>query len=154
MNKQVRAALSAVREFISGSSGEAQPSESKDHDLRKAVAAELLATMSIKINSDHLSDEEAQQLAEEQARSRQLFIEHGYFDQAVQDLRTGNSASERADAARALGLVGNQKASTDLLAAMFDSDAKVREAADRALSRIKEQNAGTVPPVQALQTVP
>lgn len=75
---------------------------------------------------------------EEQGRARQLFLDHGYFDETVQDLRAASSAAERAAAARALGLVGSQRATAHLIAAMFDDDLEVRSAAEEALSKIGE----------------
>jgi HEAT repeats len=153
MNKQVRAALGAVRDFISGNTGEAQPAEIDDRDSRKAIADELLAAMSPRVDSEQITAEEAERLSQEQTRSRQLFIEHGYFDQAVQDLRTGKTPAERAAAARSLGLVGNQRATTDLIAAMFDDDVEVRNAAGEALAQIGDPSVSQTP-ANEVQTTP
>src|SRR6185369_12691717 len=60
--------------------------------------------------------------AQEQERARQLFLEQGYFDEAVQNLRGARFPGERAAAARALGLARNQRATAHLIAAMFDED--------------------------------
>ncbi len=73
---------------------------------------------------------------QEQERARQLFMDHGYFDEAVQNLRAADSPEERAAAARALGQVGSQRATAHLIAAMFDDDPTVRQAAEGALSQI------------------
>ena len=80
----------------------------------------------------------------EPERARQLFLDHGYFDEAVQNLRAAQAPAERAAAARALGLVGSQRATAHLIAAMFDDDAEVRTAAEAALDQIGEVTGGSV----------
>src|SRR6185503_4820120 len=72
--------------------------------------------------------------AQEQERARQLFLEQGYFDEAVQNLRGAKFPGERAAAASALGLASNQRATAHLIAAMFDEDLGVRAAAEEALN--------------------
>ena len=54
----------------------------------------------------------------------------------VDDLCSANSSSERAAAARRLGLIGDQRAWPHLVAAMFDEDQEVRKAAEVALGLI------------------
>ncbi|MDQ2938028.1 MAG: hypothetical protein M3R67_11035, partial [Acidobacteriota bacterium] len=46
VNRQVKSALGAVRDFLAGRSGDAKVANSADKDLRQVVAAELLAAMS------------------------------------------------------------------------------------------------------------
>jgi hypothetical protein len=75
---------------------------------------------------------------QERERARELFLDHGYFDEAVEALRTASSPAERAAAARALGLVGSQRGAAHLVAAMFDDNPEVRSAAEEALERIGE----------------
>ena len=159
VNKQVKAALNAVKDFISGNSSEPKLPETDDKVLRKAVAEELLTSIGrayeygLQKNSgqEELTETpegEAEQLrlALEQERSRQLFMENGYFDEAVQNLRTANSAADRAAAARTLGLVGSQKATADLIAAaMFDDAAEVRQAAEEALTQIGDPTVTKAP---------
>jgi hypothetical protein len=82
---------------------------------------------------------------EERKRARELFLSHGYFDEAVQDLRAANSPAQRAAAARALGLCGSQRGTAHLIAAMFDNDAEVRSAAEEALNRIDDTTVADVP---------
>ena len=79
--------------------------------------------------------------SQEQERARRLFLDHGYFDETVQNLRGANSPTERAAAARALGVVGSQRATAHLIAAMFDDDADVRNAAAAALIQVGEPGA-------------
>jgi hypothetical protein len=82
---------------------------------------------------------------DERARARQLFLDHGYFDEAVLNLRAAESANERATAAQVLGLVGSKRGAPHLVAAMFDDDPEVRRAAEEALSRIGEANVPRAP---------
>ncbi|MGH9928612.1 MAG: HEAT repeat domain-containing protein, partial [Pyrinomonadaceae bacterium] len=182
MNQQIKAGLSAVKEFLAGRSSEANVPDADDNLIREVVAAELLATMAGRSTdetspenpekapsdtqeipssnssgavpdtkeenetrqtpqSDHVANSVAHEhfensTGQEQGRARQLFMNHGYFDDAVQNLRAADSPEERAAAARALGLVGSQRATAHLIAAMFDDDPTVRQAAEVALSQI------------------
>jgi len=96
---------------------------SGDPAVRRVIAEELLAAISNE-------DKEIQQ------RARQLFIEHGYFDEAVRHLREAESASQRIAAAQTLGEFGSDLARAPLNAALFDNDPEVRTAAQAALERI------------------
>lgn len=82
---------------------------------------------------------------DEQKRARELFLDPGYFDETVQDLRAADSPAQRAAAARALGLFGSQRGTAHLIAAMFDDDPDVRSAAEEALSRIGDWTVADVP---------
>jgi len=167
VNQQIKAGLSAVRDFLAGRSGEVKVAATKDEATRALVAAELLSSMSgrgageaARANAE-ASGSDTQEIRQDEAkgpkeeapdattkhdspnateqereRARKLFVDHGYFDDAVQDLRAAKSAANRAAAARALGLVGGQRASEHLMAAMFDDDAQVRNAVEEALDRI------------------
>lgn len=57
------------------------------------------------------------------------------FDQAVRDLRAGESAETRAAAARLLADAGSQRATPHLIAALFDGDATVRTTANEVLAQ-------------------
>lgn len=199
VNQQVKAGISAVRDFLSGRSGEAKAAAAEDKATREGVAAELLAAMSgrsadasrenagdsspsdtqgiPRFNSEASSESahsETEQTSkanagavspasvttgvpadsenaseEEQKRARELFLDHGYFDEAVQNLRAASSPAERAAAARALGLCGSQRGTPHLIAAMFDSDAEVRSAAEEAMDRINNSTV-TVSPANTL----
>lgn len=154
-----------MKDFLSGRSSEAKAAEASDQATRKLVAAELLAVMgpqntspaSSQDVSDPSPETENSAVPQEddteslnqspqpvrsaqsaQERARQLFLDHGYFDEAVQNLRGATAAADRAAAARALGLVGSQRATAHLIAAMFDDDEEVRTAADAALRQIGE----------------
>jgi hypothetical protein len=184
VNQQIKAGLSAMRDFLAGRSNEEKVVVPEDKATRELVAAELLAAMSGRSTdepaamaqtsssdpqeiprfdfgsglvqntnepSDHqelakpdaparaIVDDQVQNLTErEQERARQLFLDHGYFDEAVQNLRGASSPIERAAAARALGVVGSKRATAHLIAAMFDDDAEVRNAAAAALIQVGE----------------
>lgn len=175
VNQQIKAGLSAVRDFLAGRSGEVKVAATKDEATRALVAAELLSSMSgrgageaaranAEASGSHTQEirqdeakgpkEEAPDATtkhdspnateQERERARKLFVDHGYFDDAVQDLRAAKSAADRAAAARALGLVGSQRASAHLIAAMFDDDAEVRSAAEEALGVIGDATGATV----------
>jgi hypothetical protein len=177
VNQQVKAGLAAVRDFLAGHTVEPTAAQPTDKEARQEVAAELLAAMkeaegAAKTAEGHepgqtratdaqgmdnqksgagesKQAEGAQRTTEEQERARQLFVEHGYFDESVETLRSSTSSAERADAARALGLVGSQRGTAHLIAAMFDEDAEVRGAAEEALAQIGEptfKNAGAATP--------
>ena len=161
MDWQVKERINALRDFLAGRSSEARAAEVGDKATRQVVAEELLSAMSNAgseersgheqdalagdVEAGALSNREGLSLAqiqpkrahqEEQARARQLFMEHGYFDEAVQDLRAANSPQERAAAARALGLVGSKRGTAHLIAAMFDDNSEVRNAAEEALAQM------------------
>jgi hypothetical protein len=157
VEQQVKAGLRAVRDFLAGRSGDAAVAATEDKATRNMVAAELLARMSgrepggaasatvgpSQSNIQEITSYEDQDaIVEEQERdrARALFLDHGYFDEAVEALRTAGSPAERAAAARALGLVGSQRGAAHLVAAMFDDNPEVRSAAEQALDRIGEPN--------------
>src|SRR4029077_4437412 len=90
---------------------------------RQMIAAKLLAALT-------------GQNAGQQERARQAFLDHGYFDEATRDLRTADSPTERAAAARKLGSVGSRVATAHLIAALFDSAPEVRRAAVEGLGQL------------------
>ncbi len=153
MNKQVKAALSAVRSLLSGSEDEAQIVGAHDKETRQAVAAELIAVMGRVSDPGSAEANETEQIAQEKERSRRLFMKLGYFDEAVEELRAGATASGRAAAARALGLVGSQRATVHLVAAMFDDDAEVRNAAGEALNQVGDPSVPGVSTAESLDSV-
>jgi hypothetical protein len=176
VNQQVKAGLSAIRDFLAGRSNEAEAAPPEDKATREVVAAELVAAMSAPnaseskpanaenaaaespavpgLESGNGEPEASTQSAspansvnadraespseQEQERARQLFLDHGYFDEAVHNLRGANSPADRAAAARALGLVGNRRATPHLIAAMFDEAEEVRLAAEEAVRQIDD----------------
>ncbi|MDQ6653552.1 MAG: HEAT repeat domain-containing protein [Acidobacteriota bacterium] len=119
---------------------EAKKATHEDPQQISSSAAEPSAPAVIQATS---SEEETAR--QETERARQLFLEHGYFDEAVQDLRAAKSSAERAAAARALGLVGSGRGTPHLIAAMFDEDPEVRSAAEEALAQIGDPTASSDP---------
>ena len=62
------------------------------------------------------------------------------FDQAVRDLRAGESAETRAAAARILAGAGRQRATPHLIAALFDADTMVRATANEVLAQFGDSS--------------
>jgi hypothetical protein len=169
VDQQVKEELSAIRDFLAGRSSEPHVLEPSDKATRQVVAAELLSRMSgtdaeasssfpadvpsgdaeVTASADLQDDPEQQQPKgankEEQERARKLFMDHGYFDEAVQDLRGATSPQQRVAAARALGVVGSKRGTTHLIAAMFDDDAEVRYAAEEALGQMSGPAVSSAP---------
>ena len=112
---------------------------------------EIHSQQSLSVRQANSDSSEPENPTQEQERARKLFLDHGYFDETVQNLRAASSPAERAAAARTLGMVGNQRATAHLIAAMFDKDPEVRNAAEEALSEIGNQ---TVDNVAAVSVAP
>ena len=172
VEQQVKAGLRAVRDFLAGRSGDGQAAATEDKATRDVVAAELLGKMSgravegARAEAEGASQSNVEEMSryedksasdktkqpsysqnsieEERERARELFLDHGYFDEAVEALRTAKSPTERAAAARALGLVGSQRGTAHLVAAMFDDDPEVRSAAEEALTQIGEPSLAVI----------
>lgn len=158
LDKQVEAELTAVRDFLDGRSNEVNLVEAADAATRRLIVEEILAAMS-RAGSAESTDQtegvgsgdteaatssapegapadqqESKRIEQEKLeRARKLFMDHGYFDEVVQDLRGAISPQQRAAAARALGVVGNKRGTPHLLAAMFDDDPEVRNAAEESM---------------------
>lgn len=169
MNHQVKSKLSAVREFFSGRSDEPEV-EADDNVERVRILPETAAVSSELDNEgdnpihasgetnkmyqadDNQGIEETREPhpAENKGAPQQLLNE-SYFEDTVESLRPGHSSAERAAAARALGLLGSQRATPHLIAAMFDDEAEVRSAAEDALSQINNPKAAGVESEPAVQ---
>jgi len=85
----------------------------------------------------------------EQEQARRLFFKLGHFEDARRTLRAAESADERADAARRLGIIGSRQSTPLLIAALFDTAPQVRRAAAEALARINDPAVAPAP-LQAL----
>ena len=170
MDRQVKEELSAVRDFLAGRSSEANVLLAADKATRQVVAEELLAAMSradaqessAQAEAGFPGDAEAKASAdrdsvpaepqkpkrahqEEQERARKLFMDHGYFDEAVQDLRGAISPQQRLLPRARLGVVGSKRGTPHLIAAMFDDDPEVRNAAEEALAQMGDLTASNFP---------
>lgn len=125
----------AVRDFLAGRSEEAPAELPDDYSIREQVLLELLAALAISESEDDAGVADDQNLELEQERARQLFIDYGFLDQSIHDLRAEDSAT-RVEAAHRLGLVGSQRGTAPLIAALFDDAQEVRDAATAALKEI------------------
>jgi HEAT repeat protein len=150
----VKAAIGAVRDFIGGHQEDEENGESKNlvaPKSAKAMPAAQSAGEEAKMETDKRPDQNAthrqqrsgsapaaidqkQREAETEQASRE-FAPSEDFDQAVRDLRAGESAETRAAAARILAGAGRQRATPHLIAALFDADATVRTTANEALAQ-------------------
>lgn len=160
LERQVKE-LEAVRDYLAGLTDEENVPQAVDRATRQEIAAELFAAMKSRergvapIRAEGVSsgdvgeaasnivgivpDEEGRSADQEpKERARKLFMDHGYFDEAVQELRDGISPQHRANAARALGVVGSKRGTPHLIAAMFDDDPAVRSAAEESLSQMSD----------------
>jgi hypothetical protein len=117
--------IRTIREVLEGRQQDLRILDSPDRAIRQAVSAELIAAS---LDPD----------AEKHERARELFFKHGYFDDAVRNLRDAESIADRASAAQSLGLLGSRLATTPLIAALFDPESEVREAANAALIQIQD----------------
>lgn len=163
-SSEVELAISTLKDFLSGGSTAPTILDTGDADVRQLVAAELLAAMtgseeeaasSFPDQSSERSDQQDNgELApphdhssgyQKQERARQLFIDYGYLDEAISSLRATESPEERADAARILGIVGSQRGTASLIAALFDDAPEVRKAAEEALGRIGDPSVSIGP---------
>jgi HEAT repeat protein len=111
-----------LRDLRSPVSGDAT-AHPLDSEARRSTADALLAVLSNTNGREH-------------EWARESFFEYGYFAETVRNLRSLASPRERAAAARALGIVGSEVATADLIAAVFDPEPEVRLAAVEALKRI------------------
>jgi len=119
-----------VRNLLAGRTYDSRVIDSPDKATRQVIATELLAAL---FSQDF----------EEQERARQLFLDHGYFDEATRKLKSAESPADRAAAARKLGIVGSQLATAHLIAALFDDVPEVRRAGAEALIQIGDPGVGT-----------
>jgi hypothetical protein len=109
-----------VRHVLAGEGYDQSVIGARDGATRKMVAAELLASL-------------ASRNPQRRDRAREVFIKHGYFDDATGDLRLAESPADRASAARRLSFVRDRDASPHLIAALEDPAPEVRRAAVEAL---------------------
>ena len=116
-------ATQTVRDLLAGRSQEIETVSSTDKGIRKAVAGELLASLS-------------RPNIEEREQARRLFLDHGYLDDAIKELGSKGLPNERVMAARALGLIANPRGIMSLMGALLDDAPEVRHAAEQALAQI------------------
>jgi HEAT repeat protein len=108
---------------------------SHDPMARQMIAAELLSAL-------------AGRNTARRARAGAAFVEQGYYDETVRDLRSADAPAERAAAARSLALLADRSATSHLVVALEDSSMDVRRAAVEALGTLRDPSA--VAPLEAL----
>jgi HEAT repeat protein len=139
-SQQDEIARRAVRDFLAGRSSELELPETLEKSVRESVEAELLIAI---VESGPV----------EQSYARELFIERGFLDEAIQDLRMAGDPARRAAAARALGNVGSQRATAPLIAALFDDEPEVRRIAGEALAQIGDPAVAHTPMADLLNLI-
>ena len=117
-----------VKKMMSGGQYDQSIIGSNDRDTRQLVGAELLSAL-------------VGRNVERRERARDAFMKHGYFDDATRDLRVGESANDRAAAARRLSFVRDREATPHLIAALDDSSPDVRRASVEALMDVRDPSA-------------
>jgi HEAT repeat protein len=124
-----------TRRLLEGGSYDRAVVGTSDAMSRQLVAAELLSAL-------------AGRNPERRERARAAFVEHGYFDEKVRDLREAQAPAERAAAARSLAITGDRAVTPHLIAALEDESPDVRRAAVEALGALRDPAA--VAPLESL----
>ena len=126
-----------TRKLLAGDDYDEAFLSSTDAATRRLVASELMTALATE--SDATRSE----------RARAAFLKHGYFDDAARELRTAEEPTQRASAARTLGLVGDRTATEQLVAALEDPAPEVRRASVEALTELQDPRARG--PLEALR---
>ena len=114
-----------VKKIMAGGDYDESIVASEDPDTRKLVGAELLSAL-------------VGRNLQRRERARSAFMKHGYFDDATRDLRTADSANERAAAARRLSFVHDREATPHLIGGLEDPSPDVRRASVEALMDLRD----------------
>jgi len=114
-----------VKKIVAGGDYDEGVIASEDPDTRKLVGAELLSAL-------------VGRNLQRRERARAAFMKHGYFDDATRDLRTAESANERAAAARRLSFVHDREATPHLIGGLDDPSPDVRRASVEALMDLRD----------------
>ncbi len=125
--------------LVARNSAEAMPPlQAADEDVKMETEDRPdKKTTSNELRSDAVQPgTDEKRLAPETEQSAREFTASKDFDQAVRDLRAGESAEKRAAAARILAEAGSQRATPHLIAALFDADATVRSTANEVLAQL------------------
>jgi HEAT repeat protein len=134
-NEHVSRTSEEVKKLMAGGDYDQSIIASDDRYTRQLVGAELSSAL-------------VGRNLQRRERARAAFMNHGYFDDATRDLRIGESANERAAAARRLSFVRDREATPHLIAALDDSEPDVRRAAVEALMDLRDPAA--ISPLNAL----
>ena len=114
-----------AKKLTSGAAYDESVIGSDDRATRQLVGAELLSAIVGRSES-------------RREFARAAFMKHGYFDDATRDLRTAESANERAAAARRLSFVNDREATPHLVGALDDPSPDVRRTAVEALMDLRD----------------
>ncbi|MGH9971629.1 MAG: HEAT repeat domain-containing protein [Pyrinomonadaceae bacterium] len=112
-----------VEKLLAGGEYDQDLMADADGATRQLITARLVSA---------LGDRSSQQYE----NARQAFLNYGYFDEAIRELRVAESPALRAAAATKLGRVGNTRAAPHLMAALHDSAPEVRKAAVESLGQL------------------
>jgi hypothetical protein len=161
VSPELKLAISELKDFLSGSSTAPTILDSMNAEVRQLIAAELLAAIAGSAEPASPSQDQSRSRLEQpdngeltlrqdhghqtQERARQLFVDCGYLDEVISSLRVTDSPEERANAARILGVVGSQRGTASLIAALFDDAPEVRIAAEEALGQIGDPSVSIGP---------
>ncbi|MDT5155862.1 MAG: hypothetical protein QOH51_219 [Acidobacteriota bacterium] len=121
--------------LLEGASYDHAVLSSRDLMARQMIATELLSALSGRN-------------AERRERARVAFVEQGFFDETVRDLREATAPAERAAAARSLAIFGDRAATPHLIEALENDSIDVRRAAVEALGALRDPAA--VVPLETL----
>jgi len=124
-NERVARVSDEVKKIMAGGDYDESVIGSEDKDTRQLVGAELLSAL-------------VGRNLQRRERARAAFMKHGYFDDATRDLRTAESANERAAAARRLSFVHDREATPHLIGGLDDQSPDVRRASVEALMDLRD----------------
>ncbi|HKP46358.1 MAG TPA: HEAT repeat domain-containing protein, partial [Pyrinomonadaceae bacterium] len=119
---QFERAEGEVKKLLANREYDVNVIDAADSATRQIISAQLLAALTGG-NRDH------------QDAARRGFMGHGYFDDTTRQLRMADSPTERAAAARKLGIVNAPTVTSHLIAALFDTAPEVRRAAVESLAQ-------------------
>ncbi|MDT4895798.1 MAG: hypothetical protein QOH25_875 [Acidobacteriota bacterium] len=124
-----------VKNVLAGESYDEAVIGATDAGSRQLIATELLAAL-------------AARNVERRERAREVFVKHGYLDEATRKLRTADAPAERAAAARSLGYVQDKSTTLHLVVALEDDAPEVRRAAVESLAELRDPAA--IQPLKSL----
>jgi hypothetical protein len=124
-HEKVERVSEEVKKMMAGGDYDEGIIGSDDRDTRLLVGAELSSAL-------------VGRNLQRRERARAAFMKHGYFDDATRDLRTAESANERAAAARRLSFVHDREATPHLIGGLDDPAADVRRASIEALMDLRD----------------
>jgi HEAT repeat protein len=125
-----------MRKLLAGDAYDESVVGASDSATRDLVASELTAALSSRQPARN-------------ARAREAFLRHGYFDDATRNLQSAEAPGQRASAAHALSLLRDRAATPHLVAALEDPSAEVRRTSVEALAELRDPAA--LEPLEALR---